>query len=85
MIKTVEYFTEQERVNALEQNSHLFWIEEKNIIEGNFLVFSDTPLEPPEPPKIYINIPEEQFNSLKQRQDATDNMVLQLIMEGGVV
>lgn len=41
-----EYTTEQERENIINSNTDKYLIEEKNIREGNFLVFTDVkPLE----------------------------------------
>ncbi|WP_128102777.1 hypothetical protein [Paenibacillus sp. DCT19] len=60
---TYQYTNEEERSRVLDQNSHLILIEEQNITEGNFLVFSDVPL--PEP-IVYVNVPQKEFESLKQ-------------------
>lgn len=38
----IQYFNEEERQNIIDDNSSLFLIEEHNILEGNFLLFSDT-------------------------------------------
>lgn len=43
MIKKVQYQTGEERATIIEQNSHLFLIEEQNVTEGDFLIFTDTP------------------------------------------
>lgn len=41
-----EYKTDDERTNVISQNKDKTLIEEQNIIEGNFLIFSDVkPLE----------------------------------------
>lgn len=46
MLYTFQYRTEQEKQSILKQNANKSLIEEKNLIEGNFLVFSDTkPIE----------------------------------------
>lgn len=75
----IEYKTDEERQEIIEQHRDLFLVEDQNFLEGNFLVFSD---KAPEPPKVFISVPEEEFESMKQRQDATDAAVLQLLMEG---
>lgn len=71
MRKTVQYKNDAERKTFIESHNHLYLVEEKNIIEGNFLIFSDTLPEPPEPPKVYVSVPEEEFEGLKQ-----DNQLL---------
>lgn len=59
---TYQYTNEEERSRVLDQNSHLILIEEQNITEGSFLIFSDVPL--PEP-IVYVTVPQEEFESLK--------------------
>ena len=63
MQKVYEYHTEQERQDIINQNLDLFLIEERNITEGNFLVFSDTL---PEKEIVYINVPKDEIDSMKQ-------------------
>lgn len=73
-----EYSHEVDRQDILNNNEHLFLIEEQNITEGNFLVFSDEPV----PERIvYVNVPEEDFKALKERQSATEMAVFQLMTE----
>lgn len=83
--KTVQYTTKQERATIIQQNEHLFLIGEQNIIDGNFLIFSDAPLEPLPAPKIFISIPEEvleklksENESLKQSQAEQDDAIFEL-------
>lgn len=64
--KIIEYNDAQERQALLEANSHLILIEEQNITEGNFLIFSDEPLPEPKLRLVYRNIPEEELESIKQ-------------------
>lgn len=59
-----QYSSEEERDNILQTKSDLILIEEQNITEGNFLIFSDVPLDPP---IIYINVPEVELNDLKNK------------------
>ncbi|WP_342505605.1 hypothetical protein [Sporosarcina sp. FSL K6-2383] len=66
----VRYDSEEERDTILDEYSHLFLIEEQNISEGDFLIFSDTE---PQPPIIYVNVPEVEFEELKQ--ESTDLML----------
>ena len=63
MQKVYEYHTEQERQDIINQNLDLFLIEERNITEGNFLVFSDTL---PEREIVYINVPKDEIDNIKQ-------------------
>lgn len=74
MLKTVQYYSNQERELLLLDNSDLILVEEKNIIEGNFLVFSDVPIEE-KIITIYTNVPEEEFNSLKAENKALSETV----------
>lgn len=57
-----EYQTDEERASIINNNSQLFLIEEQNIIDGNFLIFSDEPLEKE---IVYMNLPEKEFEGLK--------------------
>lgn len=43
MIYKKEYSTETERQHAIDDNQDKILIEEQNISEGNFLIFTDTP------------------------------------------
>jgi len=69
-----EYETQTERRQILDDNQNLFWIEEKNIIDGNFLVFSDIP--------IIKNIPDS-----KPSYEELENQVLLLTdqLAGGIL
>ncbi|MGE6603937.1 hypothetical protein ACQKEY_19805 [Lysinibacillus fusiformis] len=40
---TIQYYSQEEREQLIVKHSNKFLIEERNITEGNFLVFSDTP------------------------------------------
>jgi hypothetical protein len=48
MKRVTQYLTEEERANILKENSGLRLKEERNLFEGNYLVFTDEP-EPPTP------------------------------------
>lgn len=41
MLNRVRYFSETERVKLLEEYKNMYLIREENIIDGDFLVFSD--------------------------------------------
>lgn len=74
-----QFETAEDREAILSANTDKYLIKEQNIIEGSFLIFSDKPL--PER-VVYTQVPQQEFEGLLARQDATDDMVLQLIMEG---
>jgi len=60
-----QYDTELEREQLIQSNESFYLIEEQNITEGNFLIFSDNPEEDTKQ-IIYSNVPEEVFETLKQ-------------------
>ena len=63
MRRKIEYYTDQERQQVLEANADLILVEEQNITEGNFLIFSDKPL----PERIiYTKVPVAELESIKQ-------------------
>lgn len=41
MIKKIEYTDEMSRETILSENQSLFLIEEQNLLNGNFLIFTD--------------------------------------------
>lgn len=43
MVTRIQYIDQKDRQNILENNKDKVLIQEDNIIEGNFLIFSDTP------------------------------------------
>lgn len=53
-----QYFSQEEREDLLLKNNDLILVEEQNITEGNFLVFSDVEVEKP------INLEEMQAKTL---------------------
>lgn len=74
MLYKYSFSNDSEKEQLIQANSDKFLIEEQNITEGNFLVFSD---EPPQENIIYINVPKEEFDLMKQALD-------DLILNGGV-
>lgn len=56
----VQYNTQEEREQIIIKHSNKFLIEERNIAEGNFLVFSDKP----NTELIPVNISKEDFDKL---------------------
>lgn len=76
-----EYKTEEERQSILSNNADKFLIEEQNISEGNFLIFSD--IQPPQP-EVKVLIKEEDLNEIKQNQTLMQQAIDDLIL-GGVL
>ncbi|PAF31520.1 hypothetical protein [Paenibacillus sp. 7516] len=62
MIK-VEYKDTSERQEIIDQYKDKFLVEDQILFDGNFLIFSDTK---PTPPIVYICVPQEEFEFLKQ-------------------
>ncbi|WP_339273607.1 hypothetical protein MKY59_20965 [Paenibacillus sp. FSL W8-0426] len=87
-----QYKSADDRERIIAENNSLILIEEHNITEGNFLIFSDEPL--PEP-VVYVTVPQEEFESLKQestllkaqskaladRADFTDDVIAEIALE----
>ena len=83
MFRRIQYSDLSDREEKIKQNNDWFLVEEQNIIEGNFLIFSDVPIEPVKE-TIYTNIPEEEYESLKREAQATQEAVDFIIMSGGM-
>lgn len=64
-----EYETEEERQQLIDDNENLYLIEEQNLFTGNFLIFSE------EPEVVYENVPKDEFEELKLRQDLQDQVI----------
>lgn len=75
-----KYTKEEERQKIIEDNKDKYLIEEQNIIEGNFLIFSD---EKPLPPVIP---PETVTISKKEYEDLQNQLLLSVnnSTEGGI-
>lgn len=60
-----QYETKVDRDRIVSENSELRLIEEQNLLDGNFLVFTDEP-EPPavEPPRPMIIMTEQEYLAL---------------------
>lgn len=89
MLYKRQYTTADERTNFITSNASLILVEEQNLIEGNFLIFSDEPLPPS---AVYITVSEESQNILAEQNlilmDALattfeEILALRAIMEGG--
>ena len=59
----LQYVTHEERQTILNEHSDLKLLEEQNITEGEFLIFSDTPIPDP---VVYVSVSEEDFENLKK-------------------
>lgn len=70
-----QYNSKAERKALLQEFATMYLIEERNITEGNFLVFSDTP---PEPPVNKVHVPEAEFRSLQTQVVDANNATLEL-------
>ena len=63
----LQYINLIERSSILESNKDKYLIEEQNITEGNFLIFSDTkPTDPSDPtdPAETVTIPKTEYETL---------------------
>ncbi|OES45799.1 hypothetical protein [Domibacillus iocasae] len=61
MLYTIEYKSINDREQVKAQNGHLLLIEERNISEGNFLIFSDAELQRD---IVYTTVPSQEIESL---------------------
>lgn len=77
--KKVQYKTQTEKEMALIENQSLLLVEEQNITDGNFLIFSDTA---PTHKTIYTNIPQEEIETLKNNQTLMQKAIDDLLLGG---
>lgn len=75
MIFKFEYKTEDERAQIINSNKDKELFEEQIITEGNFLVFTDMPIEKE---TIYINVPESEFIGLKAESETLNLAIIDL-------
>ncbi|MGM0971695.1 MAG: hypothetical protein ACQEW2_02425 [Bacillota bacterium] len=80
MLIKLQYKTDEERKSLIDSHSNLYLIEEQNIIEGNFLIFSEN--KPPEKEILYVNVPQQDFENLKTKIETTQEAVDFLLMGG---
>jgi len=77
-----QYDAEAERSAIMEENKHLSLIEEQNIIEGNFLIFSETPnysvSQEIEELKQGSKLLTAQNNALSERADFIEDVVAEM-------
>lgn len=70
-----EYKDQAERERILAENVGKFLVEERNIIDGNFLVFTG---ELPTPTVVYVTIPKEEYDALSSETAALNLAVIDL-------
>ncbi len=79
MLYKFEYKDLEERELIISQNKDKYLIEEQNLLEGNFLIFSD---EEPKPPEIILS-PEELLNNeiktIKEKMLEQDKVIEELM------
>jgi len=79
MLIKVQYTSNEHKAGLIEEYSDKQLVEDQILVEGGFLTFST---EVVEESKVFITVDNETLDDLKQRQDATDDVILQLLMEG---
>lgn len=76
MITKYQYDSVQEREQILEENKNLYLIEEQNIHEGDFLIFSDVE------PVFDIPNPDEDIIEIKSRIELMQKVLDELLLGG---
>ena len=76
MLTKIQYSDINERLTVINANPTLILVEEDNITEGNFLVFSDVELTPE---IIYTTVPKTEIQLLQNMQS---QVVLALVTGG---
>ena len=69
---SIQYYTQEEREQLLNKFSNKFLIEERNISDGNFLVFSDTPNTNILP----VVVTQDEFETMEQRVKKLEDVLL---------
>ncbi|MGE6604851.1 hypothetical protein ACQKEY_24545 [Lysinibacillus fusiformis] len=69
---TIQYYTTEEREQLLNKFSNKFLIEERNITEGNYLVFSDTPNTNVLP----VVVTQDEFETMEERVKKLEDVLL---------
>lgn len=72
---TFQFNSLEEREQLIIEHSGKYLVEEQNITEGNFLVFSDTMLEPP---KVYVNVPQLEFENSKEKLIQQEEKIIEI-------
>lgn len=73
MLHKFQYDSETERNIIIASNSDKWLVEEQNIVEGNFLIFTDVK------PSL------SEIEEIKQRVDLTEEAIDFLLMTGGMM
>lgn len=70
----IQYTSNEHREQIISENMNLFLIEEQNIVDGNFLIFTDVK---PEPVVVYTQVNAIEFDELKisLSQAKADNLI----------
>ena len=71
----VQYNTLEERENILSEYSDYILVGEDRLFEGNFLIFSDTPIEKE---IVYMNMPKSKITAIEDSLESqnNDNLIL---------
>jgi hypothetical protein len=77
MKSTIQYHTDSERNDILSQDSNLVLLEEQNITEGNFLIFSDNPTVD-QKDIVYVNVDQQEFNKMQSQFKTYDEKYKEL-------
>lgn len=78
---TFRYNNEIEKEEIMNINTDKILIEEQNISEGNYLIFSDNPSEDSKR-VINIIVPEHELIDLKNRTSEVESVIFDAIMGG---
>ena len=77
MLTKIQYTYDLNRLSIITANNTKILVEEQNLFDGNFLIFSDVLLPIP---AVYISVPQEEFEALNTRvtetQGATDYIIM---------
>lgn len=80
MKKVIQYNSIEQRDSIILEFSNLTLIEEQNITEGNFLVFSDNPSEDRNN-IIFSNIPQNEFDIQKNKLAQQEQQIAELNLQ----
>jgi hypothetical protein len=67
MTYKIQYETPEDMERIIEENSDKFLTEVHNLLDGNFLVFSDTAPKPVEPQIVYTQVPLLEFQEMQKK------------------
>lgn len=81
MLTKFQYSTVEEREQILQENSSSYHIEEQNLFEGNFLIFSDEP-RPIEP--IYVDVSKTELAKIQEQVNELTLTLGDALLGGGL-